>query len=108
MQVSSFLLLLVGFGLLFFALQRAEAKRRLLVAVIMLIPGLLLQRYANFKGLHSEALLAFILAFVLNFLFWALIGRYNPPGSSDDIKVIGMDDDLEPKSGYKEPKKRHR
>ncbi len=106
MQVSEFLLLLIGFGLLFFAIQRAESKRRLLVAVIMLIPGLLLQRFANYRGLHTEALTAFVLALVLNFLFWALIGRYNPPGSSDEIKVIGMDDEIEPKVPLKEPKKR--
>lgn len=108
MQVPSFLVLLLGFGILLFAVQRAEAKRRLLVAVIMLIPGILLQRYANYRDLHTEALAAFILAVVLNFLFWLLIGHYNPPGSSDDIKVIGMDDEIEPKSGYREPKKRHR
>ena len=84
MQVSEFVLLLVGFTLLFFAFQRAESKRRLLVAVIMLVPGLLLQRYANYRGLHTEALVAFIVAIVLNFFFWVLIGRYNPPGSSED------------------------
>lgn len=31
-------------------------------------------------------------ALVFNFLFWFLIGRYNPPHSSDDIKVLGMND----------------
>ena len=92
MNVSSFLLLLVGFTVLLFAVQRAESKRRLFVAAGMVILGILLQRYANYRSLHTEALVAFILSIVLNFLFWVLVGRYNPPGSSDDIQVIGMDD----------------
>ncbi|MDI9634498.1 hypothetical protein QM565_01670 [Geitlerinema splendidum] len=42
--------------------------------------------------MHSEALFALVTAFLINFFFWALIGRYNPVGSSDRIQVIGMED----------------
>jgi hypothetical protein len=33
-----------------------------------------------------------VVALVVNFLFWLLIGRYNPVGSSEDIQVLGLDD----------------
>jgi hypothetical protein len=36
--------------------------------------------------------LGFIFAVVVSFLFWLLVGRYNPVGTSDDIHVLGMDD----------------
>ncbi|MCC6891189.1 MAG: hypothetical protein IT321_00100 [Anaerolineae bacterium] len=46
----------------------------------------------NIRGAWGEAVLGLIIAAVLNFLFYVLIGRYNPVGSSDDIHVLGMDD----------------
>ena len=39
-----------------------------------------------------EAVLGLLIALVLNGLFWVLIGRYNPVSSSDDIRVMGLDD----------------
>jgi hypothetical protein len=36
--------------------------------------------------------LAALLAIVVNIVYWALFGRYNPAGSSDAITVIGRDD----------------
>jgi hypothetical protein len=35
---------------------------------------------------------ALVIALALNGLFWVFIGRYNPPGSSEEIDVIGLDD----------------
>jgi hypothetical protein len=34
---------------------------------------------------------AWLAALVLNGLFWMLIGRYNPPRSSEEILVIGLE-----------------
>ena len=52
----------------------------------------MIRRYVWFRDVHSEALFALVTAFLINFFFWALIGRYNPVGSSDRIQVIGMED----------------
>lgn len=92
MNASSFFLLLATFSLLLLFFQRTEAKKRALVGGLLLIPGFFIVRYINYRDIHTEAQIAFAVAFVLNGLFWLLIGRYNPPGRSDDIQVIGMDD----------------
>jgi hypothetical protein len=88
--IALFLTFIIGVMLLI--VQRVEAKRRLIIALGMLVGGELVRRYVWYRGVHSEAWVALIAALVLNFLFWILIGRYNPVGSSDRIQVIGMDD----------------
>lgn len=92
MNLELFTLFTLAFGVMLFLIQRAEPKRRLVVALLMLIAAELIRRYAVYRDVNSEALFAFIVALVLNFLFWVLIGRYNPVGSSDNIQVLGMDD----------------
>ncbi len=74
-------------------IQRTEPKRRRL-AVFLVIPALLVIRQNAFlkRDLHEETLLAFIIGILLSFLFWLLIGRYNPVGADSEVKVIGMDD----------------
>lgn len=53
------------------------------LAVLALIRG----------NLMSETLIGFAIAFVINFLFWFLIGRYNKvPNDDEIIKVYGMND----------------
>lgn len=82
--VSAFLLLMI---------QRAEPARRRLVAAIIFFCLLVIRHNAFLKhDLHEETLLAFVLALALNFLFWLLVGRYNPVASDETIDVIGMDD----------------
>lgn len=92
MDWGSFILLMGSFTVIILMVQRAERRRRLVVALFMLVIGILIQRYAASWELHTEAQLGFVVALVLNFLFWMLIGRYNPVGSSDDIQVLGLDD----------------
>jgi hypothetical protein len=92
MDIGALILLTLTISILLFLVQRTETRRRLVVALIMAGVGLLIQRYANYRALHTEALLAFVLAMVINLLYWVIFGRYNPPGSSDDIQVLGMDD----------------
>lgn len=86
------LLLTFLIGLMLFLIQRSERKRRRIVALGMLLGGELIRRYVWFRGVHTEAWVALIAALLLNALFWLLIGRYNPVGSSDRIQVLGMDD----------------
>lgn len=86
------LITLAAAGLLLMV-QRAEPKRRRLVGFFVLLGLLLIRQNAFIKGnLHEETLSAFALALLLNGAFWLLIGRYNPVGSSDDVRVFGMDD----------------
>jgi len=92
MDIGSLFLLFLGFCLIFFAVQRADPKKRRIVALCMIVPGILLQRYAAYRELHTEALVAFVLGVSVNFIFWLLIGRYNPVKSSDEIQVMGLDD----------------
>jgi hypothetical protein len=88
--ITFLLTLLMGFML--FLIQRSERKRRRWVALGMLLGAELIRRYVWFRDVHTEAWVALAAAVVLNLLFWLLIGRYNPVGSSDRIQVIGMDD----------------
>ena len=93
MNVGTLVLLTASFGIMLLLIQRSEAKRRLLVVFVMLLPAELIRRFAIIRGVGSEALVGLIIALVLNFLFWLLIGRYNPVRKSDEeIRVIGMDD----------------
>lgn len=92
MNTGLLILLTLAFFTMLFLIQRSESKRRLVVALFMIVPGILIQRYANYANVHGETQLAFVLALIFNLLFWVLIGRYNPPASSDSIQVIGMDD----------------
>ena len=116
MNIGILILLTLFISAMIFIIQRAEAKRRRLVILVMLAVGELIRRYVIYRsewlvlppfgdlllrvfptypldaGLHREAWLALGIALVLNFFFWALIGRYNPVASSDEIQVIGMDD----------------
>ena len=86
-------LIAAAVSLLLIMIQRAERKRRKLVAVIVVLSLIVIRHNAFIKPrLHEETLVAFVAGFVLSFLFWLLIGRYNPVGSSDDIDVIGLDD----------------
>lgn len=88
--IAALLTAIIG-GMLFI-IQRAEAKKRLIVILIVLVVFELIRRYVWFRDVHGEALFAIVTSVVINFLFWALIGRYNPVGSSDRIQVLGMDD----------------
>lgn len=84
-----FVLLLSGFGLL---IQRTELSKRRVVLLILLLPLLLLRNFAVYREVETEALTALWVALFLNFLFWLFVGRYNPVGSSDNIRVMKLDD----------------
>jgi RsiW-degrading membrane proteinase PrsW (M82 family) len=93
MNTEYLLLFTIIFSALFFVIQRTEAKRRLFVTVLLAImPGIFLRNWVIYRDMEREGWTALIIALVLNFLFWALIGRYNPVGSSDKIQVLGLDD----------------
>lgn len=94
MQLSYVVLLTVFFSFLIFLIQRTERKARFWVATLIIVTaGLLLHNFVRYREIEAEGVLALVLAVVLNWLYWFLIGRYNPVKNSDEtIKVIGMDD----------------
>jgi amino acid permease len=92
MDIGSLVLLALSFTTIFILIQRSEAKRRRLVIFCMLLVILLIVWYSNQTNLQREALFGFLIGGVISFLFWLLIGRYNPVGSSDNIHVLGLDD----------------
>jgi hypothetical protein len=113
-NVGGWLLLTVIFGSLIFLFQRVEPTRRFVTLLFVLAGCALIWAYGIYRMSNecSNALrgicfvvqgvtanvawrttiIAAITALVLNFLFWFVIGRYNPPRSSDEIKVLGMND----------------
>ncbi len=79
--------------LLIIMVQRAEKKRRRLVASFALLCLLVIRHNAFLKGnLHEETLAALLIGALLSGIFWLLIGRYNPVGTADEIRVMGLDD----------------
>lgn len=93
MNNEYFLFLTLIFGFFVFLVQRSEKKyRRLVMMIVFLLGGLITAWFMLVRNAWSEGIAAFFLALFLNFLFWLLIGRYNPVGDSDDIQVLGLDD----------------
>lgn len=115
-NTGGWLLLSFIFSGLLLTVQRSERNRRLVSLVIMVGVATIVSGYGIYRISHSCDLffkqmcaletfrgraqaiayntnnLSLFTALVVNLLFWALIGRYNPPGSSDAIKVLGMND----------------
>lgn len=86
------ILLVLSLGIVILVIQRTEAKRRRIVLIVMFLVLLVLGWLVNIRGAWGEAVVGLLIALFLNGLFYILIGRYNPVGSSDDIHVLGMDD----------------
>jgi flagellar biosynthesis protein FliR len=84
-------LLVVGisFGILLILSQRIVPRhKRMFRGFIVTMAIFLMIRYEY----QLETLLGYVLALFLSFLFWLLIGRYNPVNDKDEIKVYGLND----------------
>jgi hypothetical protein len=116
LNAGGWLLLTALYSVSLLLIQRSERKRRIVSAVIVSFFMLLVWRYAiyristdcdaaiklicNFNWMRQRMMAvaittvnwSIISAIIFNVLFWVLIGRSNPPGSSDSIKVLGMND----------------
>jgi hypothetical protein len=93
MQGNYVLVFTVIFGFLMLLVQRTEARsRRKVFLGTLFVTVIVLWRFVEVRHIQGETFLAVFLALFLNLLFWILIGRYNPVGSSDNIQVLGMDD----------------
>lgn len=115
-NAGGWLLVSAVFAGLLLLVQRSERKRRNVSLVIVALGSVIIWRYAIYrmsgdcnqlfqivceKGFFRQRAeviavntvnLSIVTALVFNLLFWVLIGRSNPPGSSDAIQVFGMND----------------
>lgn len=74
-------------------LQRTDRGKRTIVLLSLGLIVILMRNLAVYRGYEGEAWTGVIIGSILAFLFWILIGRYNPPRSTDTtIQVIGLDD----------------
>lgn len=85
-------LLTAAISTIFIIIQRTEARRRRAVTWFMLLFFPVIVWFTSRRDGWGELIVALVIALLFNFLFWILIGRYNPVGSSDDIRVLGLDD----------------
>jgi hypothetical protein len=91
MDGTLFLMILVmtAVGLI---IQRTEEKKRRGVLIVMGIFMLGVLYFVSLRDFWGGLVLSIVIAGVINLVYWMLVGRYNPVGTSDSIKVLGMDD----------------
>lgn len=92
MNQEALILLTLTIGFTLFAMQRAEPARRKQVRNFAIFIAMLTIVYIWWRDALMESLVALGVSLLFNGIFWVLIGRYNPVGSSDEIRVLGMDD----------------
>jgi hypothetical protein len=86
------LLMILVMTAVVFIIQRTEGKKRRGVLIVMGIFMLGVFYFVSLRDFWGGLVLAVVIALVINIVYWMLVGRYNPVGSSDSIKVLGMDD----------------
>lgn len=89
MDWGYFFTIVTTFTVLSLFIQRmAEGRKRgfrwftIFIFLLLLVRG----------NLFAENVLGFLTGNLVGFLFWLLIGRYNPVGNDEEIKVYGLDD----------------
>lgn len=92
MNLEYLIILTTLFSIIFMLIQRSEAKKRMIVTLALVIPMILIRNFAVYRDVQQEAWIGLGIALIFNFMFWVLIGRYNPVPSSDEIQVLGLDD----------------
>lgn len=93
MNSSNLLVLSVIYSVALLLVLRTERKRKWLAVLIMLAPiGYMTYQWGILKDQLDVVLAAAGIASSANLLFWILWGRRHPPGSTDSIHVVGMED----------------
>lgn len=94
MNTSNLVILAILLSVVLMLVQRTERRRQWVTALVLLLPvGYLVYRWAIYRGQLQETLIALAVAVAFNALFWLFYGRRHPPHSSDEIRVIGMEDE---------------
>jgi hypothetical protein len=111
------LLLFFFLASLMMLVQRTERKKRMITLFFVLFGIYIVSAYGIFRMsnepcpfmlfgrcalpqyaerariiAYNTLNVALFSAFLFNILFWIVIGRYNPPASSDEIRVLGLSD----------------
>ena len=84
-------LVAIVFSILLILAQRiARRHQRMFYGFVVSMGILLMIRYEQ----QLENIIGYAIALFVGFVFWLLIGRYNPVGDEDNegIKVYGLDD----------------
>ncbi|MEM6281035.1 MAG: hypothetical protein AAF787_02480 [Chloroflexota bacterium] len=92
MNIQALLIVAVVLVLTFISMQRADPTRRAAVRNFVWFVIVLVGVYGWLTQNMLEVIVALVISVVINAIYWGLIGRYNPAHSSDEIRVLGMDD----------------
>jgi hypothetical protein len=90
-DMDAFALLFAIYAGMILLVQRVERKRKILTLWFMGFAAWLTWRTAEYREVPIENNWAVLAALGATFLFWLLIGRRFPPGTSDVIEVYGME-----------------
>ncbi|MGJ3240527.1 MAG: hypothetical protein ACFE0Q_17600 [Anaerolineae bacterium] len=93
MDWSQFFVVFATFSFLWILSQRISKRHQRLFRVFVILFALAWMSM-RLQLFFWEMILGLMLSLVISFLFWLLIGRYNPVGNEDEdrIKVYGLDD----------------
>jgi hypothetical protein len=93
MKIENLILLTLIYSAALLIFQRTERKRKWLSALIAVLPiGYMTYQWGVLRDQMNVVLWAAGIALLLNVIFWIVWGRRHPPGTSDSIRVIGMED----------------
>jgi hypothetical protein len=93
MKLENLILLTLIYSAALLIFQRTERKQKWLAALIAVLPiGYMTYQWGVLRDQMNVVLWAVGIALLLNVIFWIVWGRRHPPGTSDSIRVIGMED----------------
>lgn len=93
MDWSQFLVIFIVFTVLWILAQRISTRHQRMFRVFIILFAIAWMSM-RLNLFFWEMILGITASLVMSFLFWLLIGRYNPVGNKDEegIKVYGLDD----------------
>jgi hypothetical protein len=93
MNIENLMVVTLIYSAALLMFQRTERRRKWLTALIALLPvGYMTYQWGILRRQSDVVLWAAGIALVFNLIFWIVWGRRHPPGTSDSIRVIGMED----------------
>ena len=93
LDTNNLVLLTIIYSAILLMIQRTERKRKLIAILIALVPlGYATYQWGVLRDQLNVVLFSVGISLGLNVVIWLVYGRRHPPGSTDSIKVIGMED----------------
>ena len=93
MDWSQFFIVFIVFSVLWILAQRISTRHQRMFRIFIILFAIAWMSM-RLNLFFWELILGISASLVMSFLFWLLIGRYNPVGNRDEegIKVFGLDD----------------